>query len=329
MARRYIGELTPGERIEDQVFLIASKDLRQTNQGSLYIHLVLVDKTGQVPARIWQATEAMFNSIPEGGFLQVKGRSESYKGSLQFIVEAIRAIEDPQSIELGEFMPKTEGDIEAMWARCQEILGGIQNEYVAALIRCFLNDEELVRRIKTAPAAAQLHHAYLGGLLEHTLAVLELASLVIPRYPQVSLDLVLAGVFLHDIAKTAELKYDTNFGYTDAGQLVGHVTQAAVWIELKAAAAAQELGKPFPNDIKYVLQHIVLAHHGQHEFGSPKLPAIPEAIAVNLLDNLDAKLHTFLREIEKDPDPQSRWTKYKQVVQSKIYKPDVLDDRPE
>ena len=321
--------MTPGERIEDQVFLIASKDLRQTNQGSLYIHLVLVDKTGQVPGRIWQASEAMFHNIPEGGFLQVKGRSESYKGSLQFIVEAIRPIEDPQSIELGEFMPKTKGDIEAMWSRCQEILGGIENEYVAALIGCFLSDEELIRRFKIAPAAAQLHHAYLGGLLEHTLAVLELAALVIPRYPQVSLDLVLAAAFLHDIAKTAELKYDTSFGYTDAGQLVGHIAQATVWIELKAAAAAQELGKPFPNDIKHVLQHIVLAHHGQHDFGSPKLPAIPEAIAVNLLDNLDAKLHTFLREIQKDPDPQSRWTKYKQVVQSKIYKPDVLDDRPE
>ncbi|HUU85981.1 MAG TPA: HD domain-containing protein [Phycisphaerae bacterium] len=329
MARRYIGELTPGERIEDQVFLIASKDLRQTNQGSLYIHLVLVDRTGQVPARIWQATEAMFETIPEGGFLRVKGRSESYKGSLQFIVEAIRPIEDRDSIELGEFMPKTEGDIEDMWARVEEIVGRIRNEYVAALMHCFLADEELVRRFKTAPAAAQLHHAYLGGLLEHTLAVLEMAVLVVPRYPKVSLDLVLAGVFLHDIAKTAELKYETNFGYADAGQLVGHIPLATVWIELKAAAAAKELGKPFPNDIKYVLQHIVLSHHGQYEFGSPKLPALPEAVAVHYLDNLDAKLHTFVREIEKDPDDESRWTKYKPMVQSKIFKPDVLNDRTE
>ena len=328
MARRYIEDMTPGERIEDQVFLVASKDLRQTTQGSLYIHAVLVDRTGQVPARLWQASESIHASIPERGFVRLKGRTENYKGSLQFIIEAVRPVENPDSVDLGEFLPRTEGDIEAMWARAREILGGIKNEYLAELTRQFLADEELVRRIKTAPAALQMHHAYIGGLLEHTLAVLEMALLVIPRYPKVSLDLVLVGVFLHDIAKTAELTYETSFGYTDGGQLVGHVVMAAIWIERKAAAAAKALGKPFPNDVKCVLQHIVLAHHGQYEFGSPKLPAVPEAIAIHHLDNLDAKLHQFLGKIEQHRDSESHWTNYISALGSKLFKPDVLHDRP-
>ena len=329
MARRCIAELTPGERIEDEVFLIASKDLRTTTAGSLYIHAVLADRSGQVLARVWQASEAMFTSMPTGGFMRIKGRTENYKGALQFIIEAMRPIADDEEVDLSDFLPHTDRDVDEMWARMVEILGGIKNEFVAELIGQFLADDELVRRFKTAPAAVQMHHAYLGGLLEHTLAVLEMALLVIPRYPKVSLDLVLAGVFLHDLAKTAELRYDTNFTFTDGGQLVGHIVQAVIWIELKAAAAAKKLGKPLPNEIKYVLQHIVLAHHGRYEFGSPKLPAIPEVMAIHHLDNLDAKLNMMLREIDRDPDPKSRWTQYSRALETKIYKPAVLDDRPD
>jgi len=326
MTRRFIQEMAAGERIEDQVFLVASKDLRQTTQGSLYIHAVLMDRTGQLLARLWQANESLFSALPEGGFVRLKGRTENYKGTLQFIIEAIRPVEDPQSVDLGDFLPKTKADVDQMWARVQEILERIQNEYLAALVRQFLADQELVRRFTTAPAAVQLHHAYIGGLLEHTLAVLELALVVIPRYPKVSLDLVLAGVFLHDIGKTVELTYETSFGYTDQGQLVGHIALAAIWIDRKTAAAAKDLGKPFPARIKSVLQHIVLSHHGQYEFGSPKLPAIPEAIAIHYLDNLDAKLYQFLNKIEEDRDPNSHWTKYLPALGSKIFKLDVLDD---
>ena len=327
MARRYIADLNPGERIEDQVFLIASKDLRTTSNGSLYIHAVLADRTGQVPARVWQATEDMYRSMPAGGFMHLKGRAESYKGSLQFIIEALRSVENQAAVDLGEFLPHTERNIEEMWSRLGEILAGIRNEYVAALVEEFLADQQLVRRLRTAPAAVAMHHAYVGGLLEHTLSVLELALLVIPRYPKVSLDLVIAGVLLHDIGKTAELVYETNFAFADGGQLVGHIVLGAVWIELKTAAA-RRLGKPFPNDIKWVLQHIVLAHHGRYEFGSPKLPAIPEVMAIHHLDNLDAKLNMMLREIDADSDPDSRWTEYNRALETRIFKPDVLHDRP-
>lgn len=324
--RRFVKELGPGERIEDQVFLVASKDLRQTSNGSLYIHLVLADKTGQLLSRIWQATEAQFQQIPEGGFLRIKGRSESYKGSLQFIVEGMRTAE-PGSFDMADFIPSTEQDVEKMWARVIEIMRSIKNRDLLMLIKQFVGNEALVERYKRAPAAVQLHHAFLGGLLEHTLNVLELAMVVIPRYPEVSLDLVLAGIFFHDIGKTAELSYETSFSYTDGGQLVGHIVQATIWIEQACNRVAEESGKPFPDDIKLALQHIVVAHHGQYDFGSPKLPAMPEAIAVHYLDNLDAKLYSFLREIRNADNPDSNFTDYVRSLETKVYKKDVMGIR--
>ena len=157
--------------------------------------------------------------------------------------------------------------------------------------------------------------------------VLELALVVIPRYPEVSLDLVLAGVFLHDIGKTAELTYDTNFRYSDGGQLVGHIVQATIWIELKCREIEKQTGKPFPEDVKISLQHIIVSHHGQYDFGSPKLPSTPEAIAVHYLDNLDAKLYAFLHAIKKDDKPDDNFTDYVKSLETKVYKKDVMKIR--
>ncbi|MFQ5590305.1 MAG: 3'-5' exoribonuclease YhaM family protein [Phycisphaerae bacterium] len=327
MARRYICELKPGERLENEVFAIRSKDLRTTTQGSLYVHAILTDRTGEIVARQWQATEDGFNSMPEGGFMRFKGRVENYKGNVQFIIDAMGQAE-PGSFDLDDFLARSNEDPEKMWARVVEILQTqINHPDVAALIAEFLADTELMTKFRRAPAAVLMHHAYVGGLLEHTLSVLELAVRTIPLYPKLSLDLVLAGVFLHDIGKSAELVYEAAIGYTDSGQLLGHITQAVVWIEQKADAAASKRGRPFPNEIRWALQHIVLSHHGYHEFGSPKLPAIPEALAVHYLDNLDAKVTMFLSEIENHRDPSSHWTKYHRALETKIYAHDIMGVR--
>jgi 3'-5' exoribonuclease len=324
--RQYINELAAGTFIEDQVFLIAAKDLRTTSNGSLYIHCVLADKTGQVLARVWQATDAMFEQMPEGGFLRFKGRVENYKGSLQFIIDGMRPA-DPKAVDLSEFIPHTTEDIGEMFDRVKEILRQIKSKPLLSLMKQFIRDESLMERFCQSPAAMQMHHAFIGGLLEHTRNVLELALLVMPRYPEVSMDLVLAGVFLHDIGKTAELRCETSFQYTNEGQLVGHIVQAAMWIEEKAKAVEAETGEPFPGDIKSALQHIVLAHHGQYDFGSPKLPMMPEAVAVHHLDNLDAKLNMYLGKIKSDPDPASDWTEYVRGLDVKIFKKDVMGIR--
>lgn len=324
--RRFVRELSAGDFVEDQAFLVASKDLRTTSNGSLYIHCVLADKTGQMLGRVWQATEEMYAHIPEGGFLRVKGRVENYKGSLQFIIDGMRPC-DPKTLELAEFMPQTEEDIDAMFERIKAILRQVKNPHLLNLIKQFILDEPLMQRFRKAPAAMQMHHAFIGGLLEHTRNLLELALLVMPRYPKVSIDLVLTGIFLHDLGKTVELVYETNFAYTNEGQLIGHIVQACMWVEEKVRAVESDTGQPFPAEIKQALQHIILAHHGEYEFGSPKLPAMPEAIAVHHLDNLDAKLQMFVSRIENDTDPTSDWTEFVRGLDTKIYKKDVMGVR--
>ncbi len=327
MGHRFITDLRAGERVEDEVYLIRSKDLRTTSQGNLYIHAVLVDRTGQILARAWQATEEMFREMPEGGFLRFKGRAENYKGNLQFIIDGIRPAE-AGSFDIADFLPATKGDVEKMWKRVVVILDGIQHPDLRALIGEFLADGALVGGFRRAPAAATMHHAYIGGLLEHTLSLLEVALLVIPRYPKLSLDLVLGGLFLHDIGKVKELTYETSLGYSDDGQLLGHIAQAVLWIDHKADAVAAKTGSPFPDRLRWALQHIVLSHHGRYEFGSPKLPALPEAVAIHYLDNLDAKVNMFLTAIEQDRDPDSPWTEYQRALETKIFKPDVMGTRP-
>lgn len=326
MSHRFIKDLKPGERIEDDVFLVRQKDLRTTSNGNLYIHLILVDRTGEMLTRVWQATEAMYARLEEGGFTRFKGRTESFKGALQFIVEGMREAEWG-SFSVGDYVPHTKHDIDAMFARVKEILGGIKNEDLKAICDAFLSDDELMGRFRKAPAAAVLHHAYLGGLLEHTLALLELGLVVIPRYPRLSLDLVLAGLFLHDLGKSAELCYDTALGYTDPGQLIGHITQGVVWIEKKSDVAAETLGRPVHPQVRWMLDHIVLSHHGRYEFGSPKLPALPEAVAIHHLDNLDAKVHQFLAAIDNDLDAEATWTNYNRALETKVFKADPFDVR--
>jgi len=332
---RFIEDMEPGERVEDDVFMIAQKDLRTTSNGSLYIHLVLADRTGQCVARIWQATQAQFAAIPAGGFVRLKGRVESYKGNLQFIVDATRAV-DTTELNISDFLPATKRDVDAMWQRVMEILRTIKHPAVLALVREFVQDEALVARFKRAPAAVHNHHAFIGGLLEHTCGVLELATRVFGAtddtdslYPAVSRDLVLAGVLLHDIGKTAELEYETNLVYSTEGQLVGHITQAAIWIDRKAAEAERTMGEPFPADIKNMLTHIVLSHHGVHEFGSPKLPSCPEAIVVHYLDNIDAKLFMALNAISEAKDPESDFTSFCRPLDTRVFKKDIMGLRSE
>ncbi len=324
-ARRPVKDMTPGESL-DQVFVVHRKDLRTTSNGSHYIHLVLADRTGQVLGRIWQATETQYRQIPDGGFIRVRGRTESYKGQLQFIVDGMQPV-DPAKVDVSDFVPHTEHDVDDMWQRVLAILRTVQDRHLLLLIKKLIEDADVVARLKRSPAAIALHHAYVGGLLEHTLSLLDLAVLIFGKkddssshYPKVNRDLILTGIFLHDIGKAWELECDTAFRYSDAGQLVGHIVQGAVLIDRKCGEVEEETGKPFPATLQHALTHIVLAHHGTHEFGSPRLPATPEAIAVHHLDNLDAKVHQFVAAIEKNTDPASNWSEYVPSLQTRVFK---------
>jgi 3'-5' exoribonuclease len=309
------------------VFLVKEKDLRTTKSGDFYICALLGDRTGGIAGRMWQATEALYNSIPSQGFLHVKGRIEDYKGALQMVIDACRPV-GGDKVDMADFLAVCEGNIDEMWSEMLEMLRAIKNPPLKRLIKKFVEDKALVAAVKRSPAAMQMHQPYMGGLVEHTLNIMRAAQALLPLYPQLNADLTMAGIFLHDLGKSAELTSGLNIRYTDRGLLVGHITIAAMWVQEKARAVAEEDGEPFPGHIVTMLQHLILSHHGVHEFGSPKLPAMPEAFFIHYLDNLDAKLWMTSDAIAKDHDPDSRWTNYMRSLETRIYKCSGSLDNP-
>jgi 3'-5' exoribonuclease len=316
--RKFINELMAGQTL-DQVFLVRQKDLRTAKTGDLFVVCTLADRTGQISARMWQASETIYNSIPQDGFLHIKGRCEDYKGSLQLIIDACRPW-PADKVDLADFLPVTELDVEQMWSELLEILRAIKNKHLRLLVKKFVEDRQFVAAFKRAPAAMQMHHPFIGGLLEHTLKVARAAAALLPLYAKLNADLVLAGVFLHDVGKAAELSSGTTISYTDRGLLVGHITIGAVWVEEKARLVAQETGEEFPQRTIDLLEHIILSHHGSYEFGSPKLPAVPEAFFIHHLDNLDAKVWMTTNQIANDPDVEASFTAYNRQLETRLYK---------
>jgi len=315
--RRPVAQLGAAQRVE-QVFLISQPQLRTTTRGEYYLAAYLSDRTGKINGRLWQASPEIYERLPEEGFVLVKGRTENYQGTLQLVIEAIRPVPIAE-VDLEEFLPRTEKNVEAMFAKVGEILGTIRNPFLARLVGAFLADGELMGLFRQAPAAITLHHAYLGGLLEHTLSLLEFGQRAAGHYPQLDGDLLLAGLFLHDMGKTTELDYDISFKYSDQGRLIGHIVKGVLLVEEKLAELNRAGGAPFPPLLRDSLEHIIISHHGTREFGCPVLPATPEAFAVHYLDNLDSKIALSLAEIAKDTGNE-RWTPYVKSVESALFK---------
>ena len=317
MTHRFINELGSGEQISD-IYMVKDPILRSTSNGGLYIAMYVCDKTGQLNGRMWQATEAAYNILPKPGFIKISGRSELYQDNLQIIINKFEVV-DPKNVDQSDFLAKTSKDIDKMFKEVKEIVGQIKNQELKGLVEEFLNDKELMTDFCKAPAAIKMHHNYLGGLLEHTHATLKAAKALLPLYPTVQADLVLAGLFLHDIGKTKELCYDMTFAYTDSGQLVGHIAMSLLMINQKADVIAAN-GKVIKKEIIDVLNHIILSHHGKYEFGSPKLPATPEAFMVNYIDDLDAKINQTTNDIENELSGDVSWTSWNNALQTRLYK---------
>ncbi len=316
MTHTFINQIEAGQAIDD-IFLVKEPILRSTTRGDLYIAMYLCDRTGQLNGRMWQATEAIYNALPKPGFVHIQGRSEIYQNNLQIIINNI-SIVDTSKVCLDDFLPRTEKDTEKLFKEVKDILSRIKNSQLKALVDEFLADDELMKKFKTAPAAIKLHHNYLGGLLEHTHNTLNVALAVLPFYPQVQQELVLAAIFLHDIGKTEELTYDMSFSYTNTGQLLGHIAQALLMIKQKAGRLEAK-GKKIEENIMDSLNHIILSHHGRYEFGSPKLPATPEAFLVNYIDDLDAKLYQVTTAIDNESS-DSDWTSWQKALETRLYR---------
>ncbi len=316
MAHIFIKDVTAGKQIDD-IYMVHDPILRSTTNGGLYIAMYLSDKTGQLNGRMWQATESAYNSLPKPGFIRVQGRSELYQNNLQIVVNQFQTIEAEQ-VEISDFLARTDKNRKEMFEEIVGMLGKIKNEQIAMLVGAFIADKELMKNFCQAPAAVKMHHNFIGGLLEHTNGMMKVANVILPFYPKVDGDLVLAGIFLHDMGKTEELSYDMAFEYTDSGQLIGHISKGIMMLQRKADDLA-EAGKVVDKNVLDLLGHIILAHHGQYEFGSPKLPATAEAFMVNYIDDLDAKMSQVTSAIDEEPG-DSNWTGWQGSLGTRLYR---------
>jgi 3'-5' exoribonuclease len=316
--RRYVEELTDGENL-DEVYLATEKQLRANRNGNLYLQLMLRDRTGVIGARLWNVGEAQARTFEEGDFVHARGKVQLFQGALQVILNSLDRV-GPERVELADFLPHTDKDIGTLLQTLRGILTKVSNPHLRALAECFLMDQAFLRDFSRAPAGVRNHHSYIGGLLEHVVNMLEAAERLLPLYPRVDRDLLLLGVFLHDIGKVRELSYERVFGYTDEGQLVGHIVIAIEMLNDKIKQVPDLTDEPFPPELLLRLQHMIVSHHGTLEFGSPRLPMTPEAIALHHLDNLDAKVHTFVRDIEEDKGAATSWTPFSPSLQRRLFK---------
>jgi len=318
MSRRFVKELSDGETI-DQVFLASEKQLRTNRNGNLYLQLRLSDKTGSITAMLWNAQQKHFDCFDNGDFVKIKGTSQLYNGGMQVLAKQVDK-SDGQGVDEEDFITLSTESVEKLIARVGELLRSMNNVHLRNLSECCLVDEAFMKGLKTAPAGVKNHHAYHGGLLEHIVSLMEVCQLVAPRYPDLDAEILLFGAFIHDIGKIRELTYSPDLGYSDAGQLIGHLVQGVSILDEMIVETEKQSGEDFPQDLANQLRHMIVSHHGQYEYGSPKLPMTLEAITLHFLDSLDARIHNVSQLIADDVNKSSPWTVYHPSLGRKIYK---------
>lgn len=302
MKRRNIEELREQD-LADGVYLIAKKSLATTKHGKPYLKVRLQDRTGELEARVWDNADQISSQFNEGEVARVRGTVESFQGTLQAKLDDVYAV-PPEEVDPSAFLPVTRHDIPDMWKRLNAVIDSMKDEWVAKLLRKIFEDEDLQKRFQRAPAAMGIHHPWIGGLLEHVLSLVYLAKRVCPHYPHIDEDQVVFGAIMHDLGKVYELTYDNHFTYTDEGRLVGHLVTGAILTD----RAVREM-PGFPRELELRLKHILLAHHGTYEFGSPKLPQTLEAELLHRLDDMDSKITTMTQFMEKGAS-DGNWTEY-------------------
>jgi 3'-5' exoribonuclease len=289
-----LGEIAKyeGQTVTDY-FVVAQKQISRKRDGAAYLSLRLSDRSGQCEARMWDNWETCAETVEAGEIVKVQVEVSGWNGRPQLTIKKLRkATADEYS--LADFQPHTSLSIDELWAKLNAFVDGFTDPFLQQLVRSFLDDPEVALLLRSAPAAKYLHHAWIGGLLEHIVSLLGLCDRVTPHYPQVHRDLVMTGAILHDIGKLEELRWSLNFDYTLEGQLLGHITLGIAMIEKRIAAIPG-----FPARLRLLVEHIVLSHHGKYEFGSPKLPMTPEAILFHYLDDLDAKMYSVRAELDR------------------------------
>lgn len=318
MVRRSVSQLGHQETV-NEVFLAAEKQLRPNRNGNLYLQMELSDRTGTISARMWNASESIYRSFENGDYVRVEGSTQLFQGAMQLIATRITPV-NAKEIAEDDFTPLPAVKVDKLLVRLGELLRSTTNTHLRNLAECVLMDEDLMAKLIRAPAGIKNHHAYRGGLLEHVVSLMEVISRVAPCYPQIDRDLLLTGALLHDMGKVDELSYERELAYTDEGQLVGHLVMAVGMLERKIHDAERLSGETFPAETALRLKHMIVSHHGEYEYGSPKLPMTVEAVALYCLDNLDAKVFSFQQQLRDDPNVDSAWTHFNPNLGRKLFK---------
>ena len=322
MKSPYINELQPNQLVTG-MFLVHSKEVRQKKSGDLYLSLLLGDRTGEVDAKMWDGIADVVETFDRDDFVRVKGLLNIYQNRPQFIIHKLQRVGESE-VDPADFFPVSSQDLEAMCAELRAIIAGIGNPHLKSLLEAIFGDEQIARLHGRAPAAKSVHHAYIGGLLEHVLSLARLCRPAAAHYKDIDLDLLLAGALLHDLGKIHELTYDRSFGYTTEGQLLGHITIGIRLIEEKLRGLPD-----FPPRLRDLVEHMVLSHHGQLEFGSPKVPLFAEAVLLHHLDDMDSKMECVRSLVAQDRQVEGDWTGYSQPLDRTILKKDrYLNGKP-
>jgi 3'-5' exoribonuclease len=285
-------------------FVVVSKQIKPKKTGEPYLALTLGDRSGQLEAKMWDNVEEVLDAFEQDDFLKVKGLINKYKQRFQLTIHKLRKLGESE-IDFSDYLPKTTKNIDELWQTLASFVATIQNPNLKSLLQAFMADPEIAAAYRNAPAAKTLHHAYIGGLLDHVVSLFRSCDLICQNYPQINRDLLLTGAFLHDIGKIHELTYNRSFSYTTKGQLLGHMI-----IELEMLQAKLSLVPDFPEELKTLIEHLIISHHGQYDFGSPKLPMFPEALMLHYLDDLDSKMEAMRSHFEREAGLDSPWTSY-------------------
>src|SRR5258708_23188983 len=285
-------------------FVVISKQVTAKKTGEPYLARTLGDRCGQIEAKMWDNVEDSLDAFDQEDFVKIKALLNKYKNRFQLTIHKLRKLGESE-IDFGDYLPKTSKDIDALWMTLAEFVASLQDNNLRAVVQSFMSDPEIAAAYRNAPAPKTLHHAYIGGLLDHVVSLFRSCDLVCRNYPQVNRDLLLTGVFLHDIGKLHELAYNRSFSYTTRGQLLGHMV-----IELEMLQAKLAHLPLFPAELKTLLEHLIISHHGEYEFGSPKLPMFPEALLLHYMDDLDSKMEAMRAQFEREAELETPPTTY-------------------
>jgi 3'-5' exoribonuclease len=298
----------------EAAFLVRDKIMGMAKNGKPYLTLKLMDRTGEVEGRIWDRVDELAEQFERDDFIRVAGKASTYLGKMQLVIQDVTRLDD-RDVDLADFLPVAARPAEEMVADLRGRVAGFTDQHLRALLQAFLDDQEFLAAYSRAPAAKAMHHVYLGGLLEHSLAVATLADDICRRYPGLNRDLLVAGALLHDVGKVNELRYARSFEYTDVGKLLGHIVIGVEMVEEKRRNLPG-----FPIELAILLKHLLLSHHGQYEFGSPKRPKTLEAVILNFLDDLDSKINGVRAHLDREADRDSSWTQYHRLYDRYFFK---------